>query len=267
MEIFNVYKAVVNALFLVNQRVEISTAFIIGIILGVLLWGALFVLQGIGLCAMAKNSGLEKRWLAFVPFVNILYIGKLSGPSEVFGQRMKNAALFAMIAQILTFVLSATMTVIEACLYLEYGAPQYDLELGLPYWTQLSASAQKAYNFYEFGTWLLSVFQLIYEILLFIVLMSLYKKYSPRNYTMLSFLALFIPLARYITIFVLRNRTPIDYQAYVRARHEAYMRQRGFYTQQYAQQEKPQDPFTEFASAKNDSENKNSADENPFEDF
>jgi len=282
MEIFNIYRAVVNTCFAFWQSAEISTTFIVGLAVGVVIWSALFILQGVGIYTMATKRGMEKRWLAFVPFANIMYIGRLSGPSEVFGQRMKNAALFAMIAQILTFVLYVSTTAAEAYLYLEYGHPQYDIELGLPCWADLNAFSLRVYKFYEFGSWILSLFQLVYEILLFILIMGLYKKYTPKNYTGLALLALFVPLSRYIVIFVLRNRTAIDYQAYLRARREAYMRQRqqyrdyggynGYGNNPYTPPQQPpqEEPFSEFSSSKSSSSksgNAGGADENPFEEF
>ena len=71
-----------------------------------------------------------------------------------------------------------------------------------------------------------SIFDNDYFKIVLVLLLGLYKKYNPKNYTALGFLELFVPLSRYIVIFALRNRKAIDYQAYMRARHEAYMRQR-----------------------------------------
>ena len=94
-----------------------------------------------------------------------------------------------------------------------------------------------------------------------------------------AFLALFVPLSRYIVIFALRNRTPVDYDAYMRARYEAYMRQRGQYGQygqsgQYGQYgnpyanpyagQTPEEPFGEFTSE--DRENTNELSENETDD-
>ena len=61
-------------------------------------------------------------------------------------------------------------------------------------------------------------------ILLFILLTGLYKKYYAKGYLILSWVGLFLPVSRYIVVFVLRNNKAIDYEAYMRAKREEYMR-------------------------------------------
>lgn len=195
---------------------------------GASLWLALFILQGFGLTAMAKRRGLKKRWLAFIPFANIWYIGKIAGECTVFGQRMKRAGLYTMIAQILTTLLCGLSIAVQLYLYFVEGAPEYD-QFGIPFWINLTGFSSVAYKFYGVSQYILPIFQLVYEVFMLILLIALYKRYAPRNYFILGLLALFIPVSRFIVIFVLRNRQGIDYEAYMRARHEAYMRQQQQY--------------------------------------
>ena len=88
-------------------------------------------------------------------------------------------------------------------------------------------------------------------------------------------LTLFVPAARYITIFVVRKRAPFDYEGYMRAKREEYMRRQQQYGNPYnspygnpygnsygnpynggyagqngtqPQPPKTEDPFEEFAS-------------------
>ncbi len=124
---------------------------------------------------------------------------------------------------------------------------------------------------------------------LFVLLLGLYKKYNPKNYVALGFLELFLPLSRYIVIFVLRKRKAVDYEAYMRARREAYMR----YRQQYQNPNgnrygnpynnpygnpyansaspqnspKPEDPFAEFDSDKTKGEDGAKSKDDPDEFF
>ena len=79
----------------------------------------------------------------------------------------------------------------------------------------------------------MSLIQLIYEIFMVVLVMGLYKKYTPKNYMALSMLTLFIPLSRFIIMFVLRKREPIDYDAYMRARQAEYIRRQQQYYNQY----------------------------------
>lgn len=273
MEIYNFYNiaTLITSLFV---RTETFLP-IYGSIGGVLLWIAAFILQGIGSSIMAKNRGMKNRALAFVPFVNIWYIGKLAGESQFFGQRVKRAGMYAMIAQIITTLITCAMIASEVYLWTAYGAPQ-ETQLGSAYWPGLTGFALTVSKFYDLSWYLLSIFQLICSILLVIMLMSLYKKYEPRNHFVLSMLTLFAPISRFFIIFAIRNRKAIDYEAYKRARQEAYMRrQQQYYNQhsnpynrqggnpygngQYGQDPygqngappKSEEPFSEFSSSSN----------------
>ena len=100
---------------------------------------------------------------------------------------------------------------------------------------------------------------------MFVMIIGLYKKYSVRNHMTLAFLNLFIPLSRFIVIFILRTNQPVDYEALMRARREAYIRRQQYYNNPYGQnpysrgyaqpqqpsqqpQTPPEDPFEEFSS-------------------
>ena len=61
----------------------------------------LVVFGGIGLNKLAKKQGLKHRWMAFLPFLNTYYAGKLAGETQFFGQKMKRVGLYAMISEIL----------------------------------------------------------------------------------------------------------------------------------------------------------------------
>ena len=270
-----------------------------GLGLGFVLWLGFFALQGIGLYVMAKNRGLKNKALAFIPFVNIWYMGQLAGECNFFTQKVKRAGMYAMIAQIITTILSLMVLSAEMYLWTKHGVPQVT-ELGTAYWTGLSGFSLTAARFYDISAYIVSIFQLIYEILLVVLLMGLYKRYSPKNYTTLGILALFIPAARYIVIFVLRNRQAIDFEAYMRARREAYMRQQQQYQNMYGNpygrpygnpynnpyrsnpyggaygnpygassnhSAPPEEPFAEFSSSSNTTNNNNDSEDGASDGF
>ncbi len=268
--------------FFVN---DMKTLLIAGTIVGFALWSAFFILQGVGLYRMAKNRGMKKKALAFVPFVNIWYIGKLAGECKVFGHKMKHASVYAMIAQIFATLVSALYIASELYLWLGHGTPTEVGEgLLITYdWLGLTGFAAAVEKFYcDYASMLMMIFQTVFGILMLIVLMSLFKKYAPKNYFLFSFLSLFIPISRFILIFVVRNRRAIDYDAYVRAQREAYMRRQQYhygygpygnpYNNPYGnpygqnaygapqgQQAPPEEPFGEFGNGKKD--------DSPFEEF
>ena len=261
--------------------------------LGFVIWLPLFVLQGIGLYTMSKRQGLKHSWMAFVPLLNILCLGKVAGECRFFNHKMKNAGVYALIAQILATI--AQMLTFASLVYLLvfHGEPTIvpGFENGIEtspsyYWpTATTGLASAAVWYYEQSGAVTFIFGLIYEILIFVLLIALLKKYAPNRYFMLSTVGLFIPLSRHIIIFTLRERNAIDYEAMMRARREAYFRRQQQYYQQYGNpygrpggygtpggygnpygapntnqqpsQPAPEEPFEEFASpTSNNTENR-----------
>lgn len=226
MEFYNIYRA--TSICFSMFGAQVPSVFLYGAIVTLVVWSVFFVLQGVGLSTMAKKQGIKSKWQAFVPFANTLLIGKLAGECRLFSQRLKRAGLYATIAQIVTAVFCIAIAVSEVYLYAVGGMPKYN-EWNEPYWTNLQGFSRIVFNFFDVSTYIFSNLGLVYEVLMLVLLLGLYKKYNPKHYTALGFLALFVPLSRYIVIFVLRNRKPVDFEAYARARYEAQMRQRGQY--------------------------------------
>ena len=247
-----------------------------GIIVGAV-WLTLFLLQAFGLYAMAKNRGAKKRVLAFIPFANTYFIGKMTGDCDVFGRKLKNTWLYVLIGQILTVLLVGGALGAQVFLYVNEGAP-VQTELGASYWQAFTHKASiGVYKFYNIVSYILPIIELAYEVFLFILLLGLFKQYNPKNYLVLGFLTLFVPISRYIVIFVLRDRKAIDYEAYMRARREAYMRaQQARYGNPYnnpygnpygnpynnpynnqnaGERKPPEEPFAEFGSATENAQN------------
>ncbi len=278
MEIYGFYNFIA-AVFLVFSQMGNVDSRIAGIVGGCIIWSALFVLQGVGLYKMAKNRGLKSKWLAFLPFANIYYIGKLAGEIDLFGHKIKRLGLYAMISQILATVACAATLIAELYLFINCGNPIGETPMGTPYWTELSGTALSVSRFYDLSFYIIPLAQQIFSILMLVLLIGLYKKYYPKNYIFLGLLMLF-PItrfvSRYIVIFILRNREAIDYEAYIRAKREAYMRQHRYqnpygnpynqgpynpygypYQNPYNQQQnKPEEPFSEFSADKKTNETK-----------
>ena len=205
-------------------------------------WLGFLVMQGFGLYTMGKKRGMTKKWMAFVPFLNILFLGKLVGECDVFGQKMKRAGIYTMIAQIVTTLLSAASIASLYYLVIVHGEPQYTA-LDMPFWSGLTGFAKFVEEFYSISYYILMIVELVTIILMAILLMGLYKQYSPRNYMLFGMLGIFIPASRFIIIFVLRNKKAIDFEAYMKARREAYIRQQQEYYNRYGNQYGPNNPY------------------------
>lgn len=220
MEIYTIYRGFVSIFATVRGLEQVDGKMLFTALgIGGGIWLVLFVLQGFGLYAMAKKREMKNKWLAFVPFASVWYMGKLAGACDVFGKKMKRPGLYTMISQILTALVCAATITVEILLFTKYGTEEYKIigEYGVQ-WSNLPTAGRYAFNFYVISDYILSIVQLVYLVLLFILLMGLYKKYYTRGYMLLSFVALFVPMSRYIAIFVIRNNKAIDYEAYMRAR-------------------------------------------------
>ena len=279
MELYSVFTTVVQTFLMFGARATGSTL-VTGLIVGSGVWLSLFILGAFGIYRMAKRMGLKRRWLAFFPIVNLVYIGKITGEFYIFGQKMKRCGLYAMLAQIAATLLCVCLLVSQIYLYFVEGAPVYDVEMGESIWHNLSGFSLKMYKFYELSYTLSTFAQLIYQIFLVLLLNGLYRKYAPKNYFIFLILAFIVPPARYIVTFALSGKKPIDYEAYMRARREAYIRQQqqyygnGYgspynrpYNNPYANpynrpqqppQPQPEEPFAEFGGKK---------EESPFSEF
>lgn len=232
MEIYNMYQAILQAVCLFNgvgylQSNARPFALALGVSLVALV--ALFVLQGVGLLIMSEKRGLNKKFLCFIPFANFYQVGRLTGACDVFGHKMKRAWLYAMLAQIVGIVLCVMSAISEYHLFVACGDTITIGQDGYVSWASLPPSGVYAYNFYKVSEYLVSIVGLIELVMVFILAMGLFKKYSPRNYMLFSWLTIFIPMLRFILIFVLRNNDPVDFDEYMRKRREAYVRQASAY--------------------------------------
>lgn len=288
MLIYNIYQTWSNVCRSIgNDSVE---NLLFGIMGSGALWLAVFLLQGVGLFVMAKKRNFKHCWLAFIPFVNLTYIGKLIGQCTVFGRKVKHLGVYAMIAEIFTALVCFLAIAAEYYLYVAVGEPILDATTKLPFWAGLTGVNRSIYRFYDLSVFIISILSLIYEILIFFLFTDLYKKYNPNNYFILSALVLFVPISRYIVVFVHRNKKAIDYEAYMREKREAFFRQQqqryqnmqngsqngntytwgnpyaGPYTNPHSrpnEQKRDDEPFSEFSSDKkpNEQDFKNTTDD------
>ena len=242
--------------------------------------GVFFLFRGVALYCMAKKRGLRRKWMAFVPFANILLTGRLAGETTFFGQRIKRAGLYAMLLQIAVTMIALSYMFADVYLH-QSGCVDYQpIEESLG---QFSAHFQGGTRFekllytyaYEVSYLLDMIFGLMGKVLMLVLLSALFKQYSPEKHTWMTVVTLFVPPAYCIIIFVFRNRKPVNYQAYMQAKREAYFRrQQQWYGQGgynpyggspygYGQPTPPNRPqeeqFTEFSSCKKE--------ESPFDEF
>lgn len=186
----------------------------------------LVVFGGIGLNKLAKKQGLKHRWMAFLPFLNTYYAGKLAGETQFFGQKMKRVGLYAMILEILYVALQLF---VFAAVIISYFPEYRTLEVSDGVMTGAANEAmpswiEPAVTYGNLVAYLLWFFVIVFFCVLFV---AFFRKYYARGPILLAFLSAVLPF-RGFTIFAVRNNAPVDYNDYIRRRTQAYMRNNGY---------------------------------------
>ena len=186
----------------------------------------LVVFGGIGLNKLAKKQGLKHRWMAFFPFLNTYYAGKLAGETQFFGQKMKRVGLYAMISEILYVALQLF---VFAAVIISYFPEYRTLEVSDGVMTGAANEAmpswiEPAVTYGNLVAYLLWFFVIVFFCVLFV---AFFRKYYARGPILLAFLSAVLPF-RGFTIFAVRNNAPVDYNDYIRRRTQAYMRNNGY---------------------------------------
>lgn len=183
------------------------------------------ILGGFGLSAMAKKEGKERTYLGFLPFANTYYAGEIAGESSFFGQKMKRAGLYAMLAEITCFVLDAFYLVGDYV-----SIPYYEVSRITETGTYVEANVSQmplsirwlaeANVYFYWLSWLFSFIELIFFCVLF---MALFRKYYARRPVLMTVLCSLFPFRGFV-LFSVRNNTPVDYNEYMRRKAEQFAR-------------------------------------------
>ncbi len=217
-----------------------------------------FVLKAIAIRTMAKNKGLDKLYLAWIPFFNYILLGKVIGTTFLFRKKVNNIGLLVTIFTLTSFV-------VRTFLNLGY----YVQNLGDFFGFEIFYESAFVQNWmYQQGTFFLIIYYLydIFSILEIIITVSLIffvlRKYAPERAFIYAIVCIFIDLAFGVILFIIRNRKPYATitRTYVRPNYN---------TDQYNQNnKKPEnDPFPEFngyEQSNKTSENSNSNDDDFF---
>lgn len=307
--------AVVAGIFLKEDTLELAKrnarlSIIAGLAAGAALFALCLILGGFGLYKMAKKKGKKYAWLAFIPFANTFYAGYIAGEARFFGQKMKRAGLYAMLAEILYVALNVLSLVADILMIPYYTGTTEISVYGEPYTTfgPTATSVPHSLRWLYDATYANGGFGwayivnyavfIVFLVFLGVTLAALFKQYSPRGYAGLMVLCLFFPVRGFV-YFSLRNRNPVDYNAWMRQRMEEYARRQQQYDphgpysgpydpygqnrppygqnpygQQPPQSPPQEEPFSDFGGGSGQGGNTQGgadspppADDNPFSDF
>lgn len=253
----------------------------IGVGCGLYLVG--LIMGGFGLYTMAKRAGVKHGWLGFLPFGNTYLSGKLAGQTNVFGAKMKNPGLWAMLVEIVFVALNIFSLVIGLLMQnAAFYAPEmneqgqivaYVLDPNLmPVGMRWMVTAS---GIIDIACW---VFMFAIIFFFCTLYFALFRKYYARSPFLMTFLCALLP-ARGFVLFAVRKNTPVDYNAFLQQRmRQAQQQYGGGYGGQggYAppspppQDNRPEEPFPDFGMPKSDgptAPDHDSGHDSPFSDF
>ena len=226
---------------------------IISLIVSLLIAFVGFLLKAIAIFIMAKKQGLKNKWFAFVPFLNYVLLGKLIGPIRIFRVKMKNAGLFLAIV-------SFSLEVVYILLNLGYYKAV--LETIFPISISVSTEFARAwfagegvlYIFVHIIGYILNIAEIFISISL---IFAIFRKYAPEKMFLYGLISVFIDFFFGIALLLVANRTPVDYESYIRKMREQQMNNYNAYNGYNGYQNpygyrKPQEPkeepFPEFSN-------------------
>lgn len=203
----------------------IPNGLVIGLaVFAVALYVAFYLLRSFGLYKIAKNQGIEKAYLSFIPAVWMFVACKIIGNASVFGVSAEKSAVWVTVVFSCAVFLPIISGFLEyfpyAMYYLQGGTLTITSESSVP----LTGSDfqnlfdTNAINIILRIISIINVFLNLAEIFLLItVYIALFKMYWTEHYILgavLSFFGLFP-----IIIFAVRNRKPVDFNEYIRQRY------------------------------------------------
>ena len=81
---------------------EVSNLIWIALLVGGLCFLIVYIFQAVGLYTIATRAGYKNRWMAFVPFFNLYYIGVCAQKNKVYNLNSKNFAIIAASLEVIT---------------------------------------------------------------------------------------------------------------------------------------------------------------------
>ena len=261
---------------------------------------SLYLLRSIGIYVLAKRQGIRKAYLAWIPCVWIYVVCKLLGNARFLNQPIRSFAHLMTIAFAIAEVLTFVYNFLQYFPLLEYmlmggnvyvgKASQFGGELFAYLSVGEGVNVYVTQQLYPLGMSISTVDKVLDGIALasyffdlasiFIVVsvyFSLFRKYWPQHYMLISLLSIFISFLFPIFVFVIRKKNPIDFNEYMRSRYGAYQNPYGRpynpYSNQYGnpygaqggqgapRPQQPESPFEDFE------DKKNKKPKDPFEEF
>ncbi len=173
-----------------------------------------YVLKALAIKAMAKNKGLDKLWLAWIPFFNYILLGKVIGVSYMFRKKVNNIGLFVAILSCASFVLSNLLS-------LGYYVNELSEFFGFRIYYESVFIEEWMYQqgvFYTVVYYVYDVLALVEIVFSCTMIYFIFRKFAPERSLAYSVISVFFDFMFGILLFVIRNRKPSTYDEFLRTR-------------------------------------------------
>lgn len=218
----------------------------------IFVYAVLYVFRSAALYRMAKNRGLNCAYLAFIPFACFILMGKLQ-PDGKYTLKSKKLYIFALVSAGLYFAINLSIDIIYAF------KPLSVLLSGVKPTSSDFASDKFLYNTLGTISFIVGVCYIVFSLFMY---SNVYKAYVPQKVARYTLLTIFIYvftnnlLLAGIFLFINRNADVIDYDAYINGIKRQFYYNSGYdmHKNNYNRNRNTtvEDPFSEFASKKDD---------------
>ncbi len=204
------------------------------LLVGGLCFLVVYVFEAVGLYTIARREGYARKWMAFVPFFNLYYIGACGRRNKVYAMDARAFAgicvgveLLLVAGYILYYVSAFAVWPYIHWEHTTVGETIFSSPDGFDALPQ--SYEWMGWIFGHLNDYVLYWIELIFIILKLLLLMSFFKTYSANHYLLFSFVGALLPLTG-ILIYSVRNNTGMNYADYIRRMREREYR---MYQQQY----------------------------------
>ena len=219
------------------------------LLIGGLCFAIVFIFEAIGLYTIAVRNGYKNKWMAFIPFFNTYYIGVCAQKNKFYNVNTKTIGLIAAITEaVLVFLyIFALISGSLVDKYLEkvtethwlFGEYEtYTLNIGA-----VPDNLQWAAWVYRYmSTYILSILDLVFNIMQIILLLCFFQTYASRRYVLFALTSVLFPIMG-ILFFIVRNNKGVNYRDFIRAEQARQYQQYQQYQQNFNQNPYNQNPY------------------------
>lgn len=184
-----------------------------------------YVLRSLGLYTLAKNQGVEKAYLAFIPCVWMFTACKIIGNSKMFGKSASEWAIWACVIFSAATILPLADTFLRYFPFVMYyleggevsiisGSSTY-IGTGSDFINHFDTQAIKVIlNILSILNNILSLAEIFICVTVYI---ALFRKFWPEHYILAAVLSFFRLFP--ILVFAIRNKKSVDFSEYIRRRY------------------------------------------------